>query len=184
MSFNSTLVRLEDACVLSSGFEAGFQFHFGTIRRITVCPDGQPGALFQFHFGTIRRTILYTLRSSQRSFNSTLVRLEVISLLVMSLLWQKFQFHFGTIRSILISQDNFAITEFQFHFGTIRSCKKKSIFGFKPRFNSTLVRLEEWRSVSEHGMTKGFNSTLVRLEELFCNLSSKIYFVSIPLWYD
>ena len=86
MSFNSTLVRLEDACVLSSGFEAGFQFHFGTIRRITVCPDGQPGALFQFHFGTIRRTILYTLRSSQRSFNSTLVRLEVISLLVMSLL--------------------------------------------------------------------------------------------------
>jgi hypothetical protein len=75
-------------------------------------------------------------------FNSTLVRLKVISFSFRPVIF-RFQFHAGSIKrfSILIS------------------------FPGLPGFNSTLVRLKVIVALLVAGLLLGFNSTLVRLKD-------------------
>jgi len=140
---------------------------------------------FQFHFGSIGRRQRTTSFSKycvsiplwfdwkgfdkrpeniNRSFNSTLVRLEVISLInrqdikkVSIPLWFDWKVVMPSVFSAELSQ-------FQFHFGSIGSLGvfKAPVKPF--RFNSTLVRLEVLILFFLVVDFASFNSTLVRLE--------------------
>jgi len=78
------MVRLEVVGVYCVIVGAGkFQFHDGTIRS---CPAAGCILLyqeFQFHDGTIRREWKESLSGIPSDFNSTMVRLEVTSVLPM-----------------------------------------------------------------------------------------------------
>ena len=86
--------------------------------------------MFQFHFGSIGRQQRYIEVSRFRSFNSTLVRLEVFLIVPVVCFSQRFQFHFGSIGSQIASIDDEDLNQFQFHFGSIgsRASKNKKIF--------------------------------------------------------
>ena len=54
---------------------------------------------FQFHNGSIKRLLNCYSRVLNKSFNSTMVRLKVVSDEFMALPENKFQFHNGSIKS-------------------------------------------------------------------------------------
>ena len=62
--------------IVPISFHAVFQFHYGTIKRMSVSLRYRPLAAFQFHYGTIKS----------------------ISLNVFSMNAITFQFHYGTIK--------------------------------------------------------------------------------------
>ncbi len=77
--FNSTLVRLKVKYPANFIIDViGFQFHFGTIKRLFLMISIIMFAMFQFHFGTIK-----SVAAKKPKFA-----------------FMKFQFHFGTIKSI------------------------------------------------------------------------------------
>ncbi len=53
-------------------------------------------------------------------FNSTLVRLKVLSPELLLIVRNLFQFHFGTIKRGGVLKGGVRVIEFQFHFGTIK----------------------------------------------------------------
>ena len=75
--FNSTMVRLKDRGHAGSHVGTGFQFHYGTIKRIS-------GQKHKIHM---------------LNFNSTMVRLKDALYLSGCILHPLFQFHYGTIKS-------------------------------------------------------------------------------------
>jgi len=74
--FNSTMVRLEDH-----------------IKIILIAVFHE----FQFHDGAIRRILLFFASRTGNSFNSTMVRLEVVKHTIPDVVIS-FQFHDGAIR--------------------------------------------------------------------------------------
>ena len=97
-------------------------------------------------------------------FNSTLVRLEAFEAKFREGLSEWFQFHTGSIRS-------------QF--------RNMKAVASNPRFNSTLVRLEDSPVTVARRRFYSFNSTLVRLEAgVFRRCASSVFSVSIPHWFD
>ena len=76
-----------------------FQFHYGTIIRLSLWLRIKAFILFQFHYGTIIR------------FNNIFDnRISV-----------RFQFHYGTIISLFAQSEKERVEIFQFHYGTIIS---------------------------------------------------------------
>ncbi len=66
--------------LLLISFKSGlkFQFHFGSIGRKLNCKKHDNLFWFQFHFGSIGRRVPELVIGCPLSFNSTLVRLEVL----------------------------------------------------------------------------------------------------------
>ena len=83
-SFNSKLVRLEVTIGLYDGKEylIGFQFQTGSIRSFIVGIVIANMCAFQFQTGSIRRGGLLIFMMNFSSFNSKLVRLEVLRKLI------------------------------------------------------------------------------------------------------
>ena len=63
------MVRLKDEEKLHVNRALRFQFHYGTIKRLSRRVRGQPGGIFQFHYGTIKRR-LFALSLNVPSFLS------------------------------------------------------------------------------------------------------------------
>ena len=142
LNFNSTLVRLKATIGMLIVLVAQFQFHFGTIKSETIINLSKPDSSFQFHFGTIKSFLPFNASSfwstfqfhfgtikrpkpwpwpdSNSHFNSTLVRLKVIAV-ILHLPALLFQFHFGTIKRQQLQMWLLLNSQFQFHFGTIKS---------------------------------------------------------------
>ena len=91
-----------------------------------------------------------------------MVRLKVRVILLLSTFSFKFQFHYGTIKSLSISRIAFSTSVFQFHYGTIKSFALSASGAMFLYFNSTMVRL------------KDFRYRVIR----------NLLYISIPLWYD
>ena len=178
------MVRLkEKGGILYRLDKAIFQFHYGTIKRQTICSDKDSylyfnstmvrlkeserksrykQVAFQFHYGTIKRDAVIGRLYDKQNFNSTMVRLKVKKQ------WEDnkvylFQFHYGTIKSKFAKENGFQGFVFQFHYGTIkRILRHLSIVLYFLNFNSTMVRLKAGHKFRIHNFSV----------------------ISIPLWYD
>ena len=74
--FNSTMVRLKARPDMGDGMTSIFQFHYGTIKRLTELSKQHEELWFQFHYGTIKS------------------KPQTIQIVFPS----EFQFHYGTIK--------------------------------------------------------------------------------------
>jgi len=74
--------------------------------------------------------------------------------------------------------------KFQFHDGAIRSFSAGAFVKDIARFNSTMVRLEEYLLLRSVVAYTSFNSTMVRLEAGNKPKRSDFADVSIPRWCD
>ena len=183
-NFNYTMVRLKVWIPVFLSKSVWFQFHYGTIKRVSELLSGQCRYLFQFHYGTIKssdplvkfgqfmkfqfhygtikRSRTTTIRRRMKNFNSTMVRLKESLTRHPYVAWQTFQFHYGTIKRLRRCSWRTAGSGFQFHYGTIKSSSPAVLIAVIAHFNSTMVRLKDRR--------------------LRCSVS--FYMISIPLWYD
>ena len=91
------MVRLKDTHAMVSDIQMSFQFHYGTIKSIRG---------------------IYVL-AYVSDFNSTMVRLKVMSYLGYGQP-NLFQFHYGTIKRYLGGHSSTVSVKFQFHYGTIK----------------------------------------------------------------
>ena len=139
-NFNSTMVRLKGKD--------------GTII--------ENNSIFQFHYGTIKSICRLKLTTTVVYFNSTMVRLKVLTTIAGSTALAGFQFHYGTIKRFWFARWPLAVRLFQFHYGTIK---------------------RKWR-LQPKRLICYFNSTMVRLKVRCVILIWQIKVISIPLWYD
>jgi len=159
--------------------------------------------MFQFHFGSIGSTSPASPKNLMRCFNSTLVRLEVLSwrnpfivTYVSIPLWFDWKFQ-GSYYSIIR-------LPFQFHFGSIGSqgsdletylscvsiplwfdwkLLKKDGYVYLSSFNSTLVRLEA-RSNTCYDADGMFQFHFGSIGSYTAPFRTTWNSVSIPLWFD
>ena len=200
------MVRLkEKGGILYRLDKAIFQFHYGTIKRQTICSDKDSylyfnstmvrlkeserksrykQVAFQFHYGTIKRDAVIGRLYDKQNFNSTMVRLKVKKQ------WEDnkvylFQFHYGTIKSKFAKENGFQGFVFQFHYGTIKSkfAKENGFQGFVFQFHyGTIKRILRHLSIVLYFLN--FNSTMVRLKAGHKFRIHNFSVISIPLWYD
>ena len=106
--------------------------------------------MFQFQTGAIRSKVSNNKASVDRCFNSKLVRLEDEQPGKVRLRRSMFQFQTGAIRSELAIKTTAGVEySFQFQTGAIRSAGEAGhALVCNKRFNSKLVRLEDWIGLS------------------------------------
>ena len=98
-NFNTTMVRLKDRKSKAYVYEQiKFQYHYGTIKSITIFIFRKPPTKFQYHYGTIKS---YTWPSQNNSQD-------------------RFQYHYGTIKRIGTPPTVTTYNLFQYHYGTIK----------------------------------------------------------------
>ncbi len=73
---------------------------------------------------------------------------------------------------------------FQFHFGSIGRSATEMLVAFQKMFQFHFGSIGRLQSQQKQLTQTGFNSTLVRLEGRKCHVISRIFIVSIPLWFD
>ena|GEM_PF-2710441 len=144
---------------------------------------------FQYHTGPIKRMAAPTQGHKQPTrFNTTLVQLKVLVVVVAITPKPEFQYHTGPIKSVTRKSVDcsslpcfnttlvqlkvlvvvVAITpkpEFQYHTGPIkRGSQIPEIPDPRSRFNTTLVQLKVSASKLQRILALGFNTTLVQLK--------------------
>ena len=96
-SFNSNMVRLKEEKHQSELKALGFQFQYGTIKRIGRMGDEWQLDKFQFQYGTIKSKVCEKNMTAKECFNSNMVRLKVQRHRDSEVfVW--FQFQYGTIK--------------------------------------------------------------------------------------
>ena len=123
--------------------------------------EGQSNMEFQFQYGTIRRSDWQKCHRHGSYFNSSMVRLEVITKVEYALN-DRFQFQYGTIRSISVTSYN-----------------AKDQY-----FNSSMVRLEgrQFYLLFMYNVFQ-FQYGTIRRHSRIAPLLEYSY-ISIPVWYD
>ena len=116
---------------------------------------------FQFHYGTIKR-----LRTQRHTSNVG-----------------QFQFHYGTIKSQPFHRVYYSVLKFQFHYGTIKSAGIDLIRRYFKHFNSTMVRLKDYRA-SALLSRLAFQFHYGTIKSIFRRFFQRNFVISIPLWYD
>jgi len=159
--FNSTLVRLEALKPVSHAPVIRFQFHFGSIgRQIQTNTDA---AKF------VSIPLWFDWKLLTKDLNDKLAL---------------FQFHFGSIGSQVVHWAFLWRGSFQFHFGSIGRTYQDATITSVQRFNSTLVRLEDFPH-SNIRIKKGVSIPLwFDWKNTGKKRSAVGYVVSIPLWFD
>ena len=124
MSFNTTLVQLkvvlqkqEKICNCRFQYHTGsikrvstakfttttnvFQYHTGSIKSTRAHARPAIRASFQYHTGSIKRVVTqFAAIQSRFGFNTTLVQLKGDQILISSIASPEFQYHTGSIKSL------------------------------------------------------------------------------------
>jgi len=120
-NFNSTMVRLKANLADAYRFFYEFQFHYGSVKRLSNYLRVRKYILFQFHYGSVKR-------------NAKANKLAQVDL---------FQFHYGSVKSGLSSGINPLLAiYFNSTMVRLKVDLDKMTIGNKHDFNSTMVRLK------------------------------------------
>ena len=92
--YGSIKIKPDQFCRLLRG---RFQFHYGSIKIAVVSGTANNGKTFQFHYGSIKIEDTDDTKIEKSCFNSTMVRLKFLILLLFVRLLL-FQFHYGSIK--------------------------------------------------------------------------------------
>ncbi len=98
----------------------GFQFQYGTIKRINTYPLTEAILQFQFQYGTIKSLFFSMTFIKALCFNSNMVQLKARVGSMGTSAMRKFQFQYGTIKRILGRLRQMGLYLFQFQYGTIK----------------------------------------------------------------
>jgi len=82
LNFNSTMVRLKVKDMENiQGFQAAFQFHYGSVKSILKSLNAPLLRKFQFHYGSVKSRLQVAFAYDE----------------------VKFQFHYGSVKSFLMN---------------------------------------------------------------------------------